>query len=252
MTQLTFAEAEYSQKKRKTRRELFLERMEAMIPWSALEKKLSRHYAKPGKQGGRPAYPLATMLRIHCLQLFYNLSDPAMEEALYEIESMRRFAGVRLDRVPDETTILNFRHRCDRRNCGLSCGDELDCFGQYNLSNRRRKLAVFGLAGALGSELRQGCSAIPIPDAAGVGERDFLAVTLGNGSDENTCAVSADHANTADKIVHLSLLIDLLPVTLSGSAPKHIPYGLVGGRDCVVCAVIPNCGDLLLTTLCRE
>lgn len=118
MTQLTFAEAEYSQKKRKTRRELFLERMEALIPWSALEKKLSRHYAKPGKQGGRPAYPLATMLRIHCLQLFYNLSDPAMEEALYEIESMRRFAGVRLDRVPDETTILNFRHLLEQKVLG--------------------------------------------------------------------------------------------------------------------------------------
>lgn len=118
MTQLTFAEAEYSQKKRKTRRELFLERMEALMPWSALEKKLSRHYAKPGKQGGRPAYPLATMLRIHCLQLFYNLSDPGMEEALYEIESMRRFAGVRLERVPDETTILNFRHLLEQKGLG--------------------------------------------------------------------------------------------------------------------------------------
>ena len=50
------------------------------------------------------------MLRIHIMQLVYNLSDPAMEDELYEIESMRRFAGIRLDRVPDETTILNFRH----------------------------------------------------------------------------------------------------------------------------------------------
>ena len=51
------------------------------------------------------------MLRIHCMQLFYNLRDLAMEDALYEIESMRRFAGLRLsDRLPDETTILNFRH----------------------------------------------------------------------------------------------------------------------------------------------
>lgn len=92
--------------------------MDALIPWSALEKKLFRHYAKPGKQGGRPAYPLATMLWIHCIQLFYNLSDPAMEEALYEIESMRRFAGVRLDRVPDETTILNFRHLLEQKGLG--------------------------------------------------------------------------------------------------------------------------------------
>lgn len=91
MTQLTLAEAEYATKKRKTRREVFLEKMDAWIPWKQLEKKLSKHYHKGGT--GRPPYPLSTMLRVHCLQLFCNLSDPAMEEALYEIESMHRFAG---------------------------------------------------------------------------------------------------------------------------------------------------------------
>lgn len=91
MTQLTLAEAEYATKKRKTRREVFLEKMDALIPWKQLEKKLSKHYHKG--RTGRPPYPLSTMLRVHCLQLFCNLSDPAMEEALYEIESMHRFAG---------------------------------------------------------------------------------------------------------------------------------------------------------------
>ena len=93
MSQLTFAEAEYANKKRKTRREVFLEKMETLIPWAKLEKNLSKHYPK-GENGG-PPYPLSTMLRVHCLQLFYNLSDPAMEDALYEIESMRNFAGLR-------------------------------------------------------------------------------------------------------------------------------------------------------------
>ena len=92
MTQLTFAEAEYATKKRKTRREVFLEKMDSLVPWKQIEKKIRRHYHK-GKTG-RPPYPLSTMLRVHCLQLFYNLSDPAMEDALYEIESMRRFAGL--------------------------------------------------------------------------------------------------------------------------------------------------------------
>jgi hypothetical protein len=91
-SRLTFAEAEDADKKRKTRREVFLERMEALIPWQRLEKKLARCCAT-GK-GGRPAYPLPTMLRVHCLQLFYNLSDPAMEDALYEVASMRRFANL--------------------------------------------------------------------------------------------------------------------------------------------------------------
>src|SRR5690554_532708 len=117
MTQLTFAEAEYSTKKRKTRREVFLDKMDRLLPWQKLEKRLSKHYPKAGN--GRPPYPLSTMLRIHCLQLFYNLSDPAMEDALYEIESMRRFAGLRLsDRLPDETTILHFRHFLEKHGLG--------------------------------------------------------------------------------------------------------------------------------------
>lgn len=68
---------------------------------------------------GRPPYPLSVMLRVHCLQLFYNLSDPALEDSLYEIESMRRFAGLRLsDNIPDETTILNFRHFLEKHGLG--------------------------------------------------------------------------------------------------------------------------------------
>jgi IS5 family transposase len=67
------------------------------------------------------------MLRIHCMQLFYNLSDPAIEDALYEIESMRRFAGLRLsDRLPDETTILNLRHLLERHNLGKKLFDEVN------------------------------------------------------------------------------------------------------------------------------
>lgn len=117
MSQLTFAEAEFTHKKRKTRREVFLERMDALIPWKKLEKQIVPHY--PKGENGRPPYPLSTMLRVHCMQLFYNLSDPAMEDALYEIESMRRFAGLRLaDSLPDETTILNFRHLLERHGLG--------------------------------------------------------------------------------------------------------------------------------------
>src|SRR5690606_30625401 len=68
---------------------------------------------------GRKPYPLSVMLRIHCLQLFYNLSDPAMEDALYEIESMRRFAGLSLNgAIPDETTILKFRHLLEQHKLG--------------------------------------------------------------------------------------------------------------------------------------
>jgi IS5 family transposase len=117
MDQLTFSEAEFHHKKRKTRREKFLEQMDELIPWKRLEKKIARHYPKPGN--GRRPYPLSTMLRVHCMQLFYNLSDPAMEDALYEIESMRRFAGLSLSGpLPDESTILKFRHLLEKNKLG--------------------------------------------------------------------------------------------------------------------------------------
>ena len=91
MGQITFSEAEYQNKKRKTRREIFLERMDKLIPWNQMEKKVARHY--PKGQNGRPPYPLSSMLRVHCMQLFYNLSDPAMEDALYEIESRQNLSA---------------------------------------------------------------------------------------------------------------------------------------------------------------
>ena len=117
MDQVTFSDLEYENKKRKTRREKFLERMDALIPWERLEKKIRRHYPKPGR--GRRPYPLSVMLRIHCVQLFYNLSDPAMEDMLYEIESVRRFVGLKLSGpIPDETTILNFRHLLEKHKLG--------------------------------------------------------------------------------------------------------------------------------------
>ena len=78
MDQPTFAELEFRGKKRKTRRELFLERMDGLIPWERLEERIRPVYPKAGK--GRQPYPLAVMLRIHCVQLFYNLSDPGMED----------------------------------------------------------------------------------------------------------------------------------------------------------------------------
>lgn len=117
MDQLSFSAAEYNVKKKKTRRERFLEEMDVLIPWKQLERKVKKFYPKAGN--GRRPYPLSVMLRVHCMQLFYNLSDPAMEDALYEIESMRRFAGLSITgAIPDETTILNFRHLLEKHDLG--------------------------------------------------------------------------------------------------------------------------------------
>ena len=113
MTQLSFSDAEHAGKRKQTRRELFLAEMERVVPWTSLLAQIAPHYPKSGR--GRQPYALETMLRIHFLQQWYALSDPAMEEALYEIASMRQFAKLSLlAGIPDETTILNFRHLLER------------------------------------------------------------------------------------------------------------------------------------------
>ena len=125
MDQPTFADLEYEGKKRKTRREKFLERMDGLIPWEELEERIQPFYPKAGR--GRRPYELSTMLRIHCVQLFYNLSDPGMEDMLYEVESVRRFVGLRLSGpLPDETTILNFRHLLDKHELGTGLLEEIN------------------------------------------------------------------------------------------------------------------------------
>ena len=110
MSQLSFATLDHRNKKKQTKRERFLAEMDAVVPWAALLGLIEPHYPKAGN--GRRPYPLAVMLRIYFLQQWYQLSDPGAEEALYDIQSMRAFAGLELghDSIPDETTILNFRH----------------------------------------------------------------------------------------------------------------------------------------------
>jgi IS5 family transposase len=113
--QTSFADLDYSHKKRRTRREVFLSEMEGVIPWQALLSQIEPHYPKSGRRGRQPM-ALETMFRIYCLQNWFNLSDRQMEDALYEIESMRRFAGFSgvTAALPDETTILNFRHLLEK------------------------------------------------------------------------------------------------------------------------------------------
>lgn len=114
MKQKTFASLEHEAKKKQAKRELFLNEMERVIPWKALLNEIEPYYPKAGK--GRPPYALSTMLRIYFMQQWYGLSDPGMEETLYEIASMRRFAGLEMwdEALPDESAILRFRHLLEK------------------------------------------------------------------------------------------------------------------------------------------
>ena len=125
--QLGFSELELRKNNHKTRKEIFLAKMENLVPWRKLVALIEPHYPKAGN--GRRPYPLEAMLRVHCLQQWYNLSDAATEDSLYEIASMRPFAHLSLDKsIPDHTTIMKFRHLLERHCLGRQIFDTINQF----------------------------------------------------------------------------------------------------------------------------
>jgi transposase, IS5 family len=106
----SFSQAEYAGKKKQTRRDKFLAEMERVVPWTRLVDRLRPFY--PKGERGRPPIGLERMLRLYFLQQWYGLADVALEDALYDSQALRGFAGIDLSAatVPDATTVLNFRH----------------------------------------------------------------------------------------------------------------------------------------------
>jgi transposase, IS5 family len=117
--QQTFAEATFEPYRKATRRERFLDEMNRVVPWRELVVVIEPVYPK-AEGPGRPPVGIERMLRLHCLQQWFNLSDPAVEEALYDSRAMRQFVGIDLGRepVPDETTICKFRHLLETHQLG--------------------------------------------------------------------------------------------------------------------------------------
>jgi IS5 family transposase len=111
MRQRTLADEGFEKFRKPTRRELFLDEIDQIIPRGHLCKMIKPFYPKP-KGAGRPPVGLERMLRIHFLQHWFNLSDPAVEETLYDSRAMRPFVGIDLGRepAPDETIVCKFRH----------------------------------------------------------------------------------------------------------------------------------------------
>jgi IS5 family transposase len=114
--QRTFAGLVWQSKGKVTRRERFLAEMNAVIPWARLISLIEPYYPKKGK--GRQPLGLEKMLRIYFLQQWFDLSDPQAEDSIYDSESMRRFVGIELgeETIPDETTILRFRHLLEKHS----------------------------------------------------------------------------------------------------------------------------------------
>ena len=128
MKQRSFASLAYEHKKVTTRREKFLHEMDQVVPWDRLLNLIEPHYPKAGN--GRKPIPMEVMLRIYFLQQWYALEDQAAEESLYDMESMRNFAGLELteDAIPDESTILKFRHLIEKHDLGSALFDDINAY----------------------------------------------------------------------------------------------------------------------------
>lgn len=139
MKQLSLAETGFQAKAGKTtRKSVFLREMEKVVPWSRLEALIEPFYPKKGN--GRPPMALGTMLRIHFLQQWFGYSDPAMEEALHEIPLLRQFAGLDAfeDVMPDESTILRFRHLLEKHELAVTMFAEVNAvLSEKGLSMKR-------------------------------------------------------------------------------------------------------------------
>jgi IS5 family transposase len=125
MKQLTLAAVGFERYAKTTRRAAFLAEMERVVPWSALCALIEPFYPKPGN--GRPPIGVERMPRLYFLQQWFNLSDSAAEEALYDSSAMRRFVGIDLgcEPAPDETTVCRFRHLLEEHDLGRPLFEEV-------------------------------------------------------------------------------------------------------------------------------
>ena len=121
MKQMSLGESGFERKTKRTRKREFLDEMNLVVPWAELVSLIAPHAPAPGAKGARPPFAVETMLRIHFVQQWFNLSDPAMEEALYDMALFREFVGLDAgqDNLPDESTILRFRHLLESHNLSL-------------------------------------------------------------------------------------------------------------------------------------
>jgi IS5 family transposase len=200
MKQMTFADAEYAGKRKQTRKELFLIEMDRVVPWKGLIALIEQHY--PKGDGGRPAYPLMAMLRVHLMQNWFGYSDPAMEEALYETTILRQFAGLSLERIPDETTILNFRRLLEKHELAVGILGVINGYlGDRGLSLRQGTIVDATLIHAPSSTKNQDGKRDPEMHQAKKGNQWYFGMKAHIGVDEESGLVHSvvgTAANVAD------------------------------------------------------
>jgi IS5 family transposase len=163
MKQMSLGATGFERKTKRTRKREFLDEMNLVVPWAELVALIAPHAPKPGGKGGRPPFAVETMLRIHFLQQWFNLSDPAMEEALYDMALFREFVGLDMgeESLPDESTILRFRHLLETHDLSVQI-----------LATVNAMLAAKGLLLQQGTVVDATLIAAPSSTKNSTGERD--------------------------------------------------------------------------------
>lgn len=224
-----------------TRRAQFLLDMDRIIPWSELAAAVQTVYPKLSEHGGRPPIPLERMLRIYFLQLWFNLSDPAVEEALYDSVSMRRFAGIDLgvESVPDETTVCKFRHLLERHKLGKTLLKAVnDHLQRSGIKIGKGTIVDATIIGAPSSTKNQDGKRDPEMHQTAKGQQWYFGMKAHVGVDSKTRLVHtvlASAANVADR--------DALPYLLHGQETRVWGDQGYQGQTAVIHARAPQARD---------
>ena len=239
----TFAGAGFEKFGRQTRRERFLAEMETAVPWQELLRVIEPYYPKdPGRQGGRPPRGLQMLLRIHLLQHWFTLSDPGVEDALYESPVLRRFVGIDLGRepVPDETTIMRFRHLLESHQLGQQLFETVnDVLRDKGLLLQKGTIVDATIINAPSSTKNASGERDPEMYQTKKGEQWYFGMKLHIGVDADSSVIHSLDVTSAD-VYDGNCIANLL----HGKERKVYGDQLYAGRTEVIAAHAPLAKDL--------
>lgn len=241
MKQQTLNTNGFEKYRKKTRKEIFLEQMNQILPWAELCSVIEPFYPKPSKSGGRPTIGIERMLRIHFLQHWFELSDPAAEEALYDIQSMRAFVGIDLNQeaVPDETTICKFRHLMESHNLGEELFRLVNVFlAENGLTLNRGTIVDATIIESARSTKNQGKQRDPEMSSTQKGNQWYFGLKTHIGVDSQTKLIHSVKVTTAK--VHDSQVLDSL---LHGNEQRIYGDSAYTGQKQRIHSIAPNAKD---------
>jgi len=249
MRQATLAEGGFAKYRKATRKEKFLNEMERIVPWKRLTETILPHYPAPPGAGRRPK-GVERMLRIYFLQQWFQLSDPGAEEALYDTELLRRFAGFDLGQepIPDETTICKFRHLLEKHDLGAELFCQIDAYlSDRGLKLSRGTIMDATLIAAPTSTKNRDRSRDPQMHSTKKGNQWHFGMKAHIGVDSKTKRIHAVAVTAAN--VHDSRM---LPDLLRGDETRVWGDSAYSGQSAALRAQAPRARDFTQSKGCRN